>query len=300
MWYRIVSGTSVHQHKLGQKTGMSISSAFKKHGRWLGSIVILLYLFLSLLELFVVSLYLLFRSAQDAYIKMAKKRSQKKRKKSRAGSITYLPINELPNAGQNYLKQGKFAEAIKVFRRLMQESEDEQWREPLRSSFQGRIKQLAAKGMHKEALVIYHNMETQFPDQASTLQGLHILLLIHADQLDKARQLYEQTEDILTKQQKQLVDETFAALLLSGDNALAQKFSPDSPLRSHFPHAQKALSCYAQGQNSEALESLQHIPFRSPYKKFCMALKGMLAFHDGRTKLGHFSTRSMQTPLFLP
>ncbi|MCI5139332.1 MAG: hypothetical protein D3922_13185, partial [Candidatus Electrothrix sp. AR1] len=203
-----MSGTTDHQHKQGQTTGMSISSAFKKHGRWLGCIVILLYLFLSLLELFVVSLYLLFRSAQDAYVKMVKKRPQKKRKKTRAKSIAHLPLKELPNTGQNYLKQGKFAEAIKVFRGLIQESKDEKWAEPPRSSFQGRINQLAAKGMQKEALVIFHNMETQFPDQTPELQGLHILLLIHTDQLDKARQLYEQTGDTLARQQKQLVDET--------------------------------------------------------------------------------------------
>ncbi len=275
-----MSDTSDHQPKLGQKTGMSISSAFKKHGRWKGCVVILLYVLLSLLELFLDALYLLFCFAQDAYIKMAKKRPQKKRRSSRAKSIARLPIKELPNVGQNYLRQGKFAEAIKIFRRLSQESEEEKWAESFRSSFQGRISQLAAKGMHKEALVIFHNMETQFPDQASELQGQHILLLIHADQLDKARQFYEQTEDTLTKQQKQLIDETFAALLLSGNDKLAQKFPSDSPLRSQFSHAQQALSCYARGQDSEALEHLQGLPFRSPYKNFCMALKGILAFHD--------------------
>ncbi|CAK8718333.1 Tetratricopeptide repeat-containing protein [Candidatus Electrothrix gigas] len=267
---------------------MSISSTFKKHGRWKGCLVILLYLLLSLLELFVVSLYLLFRFAQDTYRKMAKKRSQKKRRKSRAKSIAQFSIKELPNAGQNYLKQGKFAEAIKVFRRLVQESQDEKWREPLRSSFQGRINQLTAKGMHKEALVIFHNMETLFPDQDPELQGLHILLLIHADQPDKARQLYEQAEDTLPKQQKQLIDETFAALLLSGNEKFVQNFPADSPLRNQFFDAQQALRCYSQGQDSEVLKHLQALPFRSPYKNFRMALNGMLAFHENQKKAQTF------------
>ncbi|MCI5136274.1 MAG: hypothetical protein D3920_14685, partial [Candidatus Electrothrix sp. AW2] len=201
---------------------------------------------------------------------MAKKRSQKKRRKSRAKSIAQFSIKELPNAGQNYLKQGKFAEAIKVFRRLVQESQDEKWMEPLRSSFQGRINQLTAKGMHKEALVIFHNMETLFPDQDPELQGLHILLLIHADQPDKARQLYEQAEDTLPKQQKQLIDETFAALLLSGNEKFVQNFPADSPLRNQFFDAQQALRCYSQGQDSEVLKHLQALPFRSPYKNFRM------------------------------
>ncbi len=288
MWKRIVSGTSDHQHKPGQKTGMNTYSAFKKHGRWKGCIVILLYLLLSLLELFVVSIYLLFRSAQNAYIKMAKKRPQKKRRKSKAKSIAHMSLKELPNAGHNYLKQGKFAEAIKIFRRLIQESKDKKWADPLRSSFQGRINQLAAKGMHKEALVIFHNMEKQVPDQTPELQALHILLLIHTGQLGKAWQLYEQTGDSLVKQQKQLLDETFAVLLLSGNEKFVQNFPADSPLRSQLPQAQQALRCYALGQDSEALEHLQGFPFRSPYKNFRMALNGMLAFHDNQNKARSF------------
>ncbi|MCI5192980.1 MAG: hypothetical protein D3915_07595 [Candidatus Electrothrix sp. AU1_5] len=231
---------------------------------------------------------------------MAKKRSQKKRRKSRAKSIAQFSIKELPNAGQNYLKQGKFAEAIKVFRRLVQESQDEKWREPLRSSFQGRINQLTAKGMHREALVIFHNMETLFPDQDPELQGLHILLLIHADQPDKARQLYEQAEDTLPKQQKQLIDETFAALLLSGNEKFVQNFPADSPLRNQFFDAQQALRCYSQGQDSEVLKHLQALPFRSPYKNFRMALNGMLAFHENQKKARTFFDKIHTNSPFFP
>ncbi len=273
-----MSGISDHQHKPGQKPRICTWSALKK--QWKGYVAIFLRVLLFLIKLVIVLLYLLLRSVRDTYIKMAKKRPQKKRKKSKAKSIAHMPIKELPNLGQNYLKQEKFAEAIKVFRRLSQESEDEEWAEPFRSSFQGRIKQLVAKGMYKEALVIFHNMETQFPDQGPELQDLHIFLLIHNGQPDKAWELFEQTGDALTKQQKQLVDETFAALLLSGNEKLAQKIPADSPLRSQFSHARQALRCYSLGQDSEALEHLQGLPFRSPYKNFRMALNGMLAFHD--------------------
>ncbi|MGB5684439.1 MAG: hypothetical protein WBM35_01410, partial [Candidatus Electrothrix sp.] len=71
-------------------------------------------------------------------------------------------------------------------------------------------------------------------------------------------------------------------------NTLVENFPPDVPLRNQFPYAQKALRCYALGQDTDALESLQHIPFRSPYKNFCMALKGMIAFHDEQDKARSF------------
>ena len=269
-----MSGISGHQHKPEQTPGMMISSAFKTHGRWKGFLIILLSLLLVLLQIVVVLLYWLFRSAKDAYIKMAKKRSQKKRKKSRAKSIAQLPITELPQLGQTYLKQEKFAEAIKVFRRLVQESEDEQGAELLSSSYQSRINQLMLKGMYK----------------AAEFSATHILLLIKIDQLDKAWQLYGQAEEKLTKQEKLRVEEAFAALLLSGNATLAEKISPDSPLRNQLPSAQKALLAYTQGSDQEALEHLQKLPFRSPYKGFRMALNGMLAFHDqdNQDKAGSF------------
>ena len=54
-----------------------------------------------------------------------------------------------------------------------------------------------------------------------------------------------------------------------------------------------------RGQDSEALEFLQHIPFRSPYKKFCMALKGMLAFHDGQDNARSFFDKiNADSPFF--
>ncbi len=214
---------------------------------------------------------------------MAKKRSKKKGGKS--NTISNLSLNELPNAGRMYLDRDKFAEAIKVFRRLTQESEDEQWAESLLASFQGRINQLSAKGMYKEALVILHNMQTHFPDQDA---GLRVLLLVQAEQYGKALMHYEAAGDALTTQQKQAVDEIFAALLLSGQDKLLLEFASDAPLRVQLPSAQQALRYYTQGQDSEALECLQHIPFRSPYKNFCLALKGMLAFHDQKDKARSF------------
>ncbi|MCI5148498.1 MAG: hypothetical protein D3916_03720 [Candidatus Electrothrix sp. MAN1_4] len=273
-----MSDISGHQHKPEHKSEIPLYSAFKKQLK--SYVAILLHVVLFLVKLVIVLLYLLLRSAKDAYIKMAKKRSQKKRKKSRAKSIAHLPIAELPHIGQTYLEQEKFAEAIKVFRRLVQESEDEQGAELLCSSYQGRINQLMLKGMYKEAVVTFHTLEKQFPEHAAELSGVHILLLINADQLDKAWQLYEQAEKKLTKQEKLRIEETFAALLLSGNAALAEKISPDSPLRSQLPFAQKALLAYTQGSDQEALEHLQKLPFRSPYKGFRMALNGMLAFHD--------------------
>ncbi|MCI5145311.1 MAG: hypothetical protein D3923_07205 [Candidatus Electrothrix sp. AR3] len=214
---------------------------------------------------------------------MVKKRVKKNRKKN--NNIKNLSVNELPNVGKNYLTQGNFAEAIKVFRRLVQETEEQQWAELLLSSFQGRINQLISKEMHKEALVISSNMQTFFPGQDI---GLYIFLLVQSKQLNKALQHYEVAGDTLTGEQKQIVDETFAALLLSGQDKLLQKITPDSPLCVQFPAAQKALRYYTQGHDSEVLECLQQIPFRSPYKNFRMALKGMLVFHDRKDKARSF------------
>ncbi len=184
-----------------------------------------------------------------------------------------------PDLGEKFLSKGQYGQAIKIFRRLYKETSDEQWRQPLHIAFSGRINQLTAKGMYKEALGIYQNAKILFPDYSPSL---HVVLLLQAGKVNEAAQAYRSVEATLTKKQKQAIDESFAALLLSGleTDTFFAVLPEDSSLRLHYSHASRALRAYSLKQDSDALASLQNIPFRSPYKNFRLALKGMIAFHS--------------------
>ncbi|NOQ45467.1 MAG: hypothetical protein GQ559_02145, partial [Desulfobulbaceae bacterium] len=203
---------------------------------------------------------------------MIKKQKKKKRKKR---SVT-IPAGNLPAVGKQYLTQGKFSEAIKIFRRLHKETGDEKWSGLLRTALTGRIRQLTAKGMFKEALIIYGNLVAVFPDHCP---DLHIYLLANTGRFREAVQVYNAADGTLTGKQKQTIDELLAALFLGGWEKFLEFLPQDSALCLQYPHAHQALQAYCLKQDNKALEHLHNIPFRSPYKNFRLALKGMIMFH---------------------
>lgn len=214
---------------------------------------------------------------------MAKKKKKRKRNKRPAAS----KAANSPATGKKFLSQGQFSQAIKIFRRQYKETGDEQWLPLLRAAFSGRISQLTAKGMYKEALVIYQNAEALFPDYSL---HLHIFLLTLTGKIDEAAQAYRTADNTLAKKQKQAVDESLAALLLSGQEKekLLAALPENSAIRLHYSHADRALQAYSLKQDAEVLANLQKIPFRSPYKNFRLALKGMVVFHSQPDKATSF------------
>ncbi len=208
---------------------------------------------------------------------MAKKR--KKKARSRKGR-KHVPASQLPALGEKQLREGKFSEAVKTFRQLTEANDDKRWRSFHRQAYQGRIGQLLAKGMAKEALAIYRNMvdycQTENP-------SLYFSLLLKGGYAEKAVALFVDLEESLAKTAGQMVAELFAAYLLSGHEQVL-RFLPDGHLlKSQFPSADMALQAYCDGNNGNVEDHLRKITFRSPYRNFRLALKGMLAFEEDRT-----------------
>ncbi len=221
---------------------------------------------------------------------MARKRKKRRRKKK----STVIKIGDLSTVGQKHLAGGRFSEAVKLFRRLYKESDGKQGAEQLQGAFIGRINQLRLKGMEKEALNIYENMAAIFPDSDP---ALHISLLIGAGKYNPAAKLYRATAGTLPRKQRRIIDEFLATRILSGQREFLSALPEDSNLRLHHPHAEHALQSYCRGEDDEVRAALQAIPFRSPYKNFCLALKGMLAFHrEPQEALSYFEKIDCNSP----
>ncbi|MCD6389566.1 MAG: hypothetical protein J7L69_09140, partial [Desulfobulbaceae bacterium] len=223
---------------------------------------------------------------------MVKKR--KKKAKNRGGKKV-KPQN-LPAFGKRQIECGKFSEAIKTFRQLLKNDGDERWLSPLSRAYRGRIEQLTAKGMAKEALVVYTNMVT------ICLTGdhcLHINLLLKNGHYQQALELFATLEKSLSEYDRQVVEEMFAALLLSGEDQALKHLPYDSLLKKHYPHADQAITAYCQGDYAAVENHLKNISFRSPYKNFRFALKGMLAFAENRNKAALFFEKiAKNSPFF--
>ncbi|MCK5515471.1 MAG: hypothetical protein KAI39_01255, partial [Desulfobulbaceae bacterium] len=199
---------------------------------------------------------------------------KKKNRKSRSANKA-----DLPGIAQSYLSKGQFTEAIKAFRLLYKENGPGRWNTLFKKSFLGRIHQLRGKGMGTEALIIYDNMLLIFPDPDFCL---HIRLLADAGQLQQAVKQRFSAGSTLSKNEKSAVDELFASLLLSGHSQLKDVLPGESPVCLHYTAAERALQAYCLQDDRDAYAALKEIPFRSPYKNFSLALKGMLAFDEDR------------------
>ncbi len=197
---------------------------------------------------------------------------KKKNRKSRS-----LKKADLPAAAQRYLSKGQFTEAIKAFRSLYKEEGSGRWEKLFKSAFVGRIRQLTGKGMSKEALVIYDNMLLVFPDPDLYLQ---IRLLTEAGHVQRAVEVSVGADATLSKSEKAAIDELFASILLSGHTQLKDVLPEDSAACIHYIAADRALLAYCRQDDVGAQAALKEIPFRSPYKNFSLALKGMLIFDE--------------------
>jgi len=204
--------------------------------------------------------------------------ARKKKKKTRK-SRSVINAN-LPAAAQGYLAKGQFAEAINAFRRLYKNDRSGQMDVLFKQAFLGRINQLSAKGMGTEALVIYGNMLLVFSDPDISL---HVRLLTAAGLFQEAVEMTVRAAATLTKNEETTIDEIFAALLLGGQMQLKDVLPEESLIQSHYSSAERALQAYCTQVDNVAHAALREIPFRSPYKNFCLALKGMLAFDEDRT-----------------
>ncbi len=213
--------------------------------------------------------------------------SRPKKKKGKRKKGKQVAVQDLPVHGKKQLEGGLFSEAIKTFRQLLQQGGDtDQWLPVLSLAYKGRINQLLEKGMAKEALVIYGNMVHIC---AVEDQLLNFNLLLLSSKYKEAFELYLGFQHSLDEQQVKEFEELIAALLLIDANKILPFLEEDSLAKIHYPYAERVLAGYCSGDNESAIASLRNISFRSPYKNFRLALRGMLAFAtDRKEALGCF------------
>ena len=72
-------------------------------------------------------------------------------------SIPGLADHELESQALSQLTAAKYKEAIRLFKKLLQIADNEEWHQKLAYCYVQRAIDFAAKGMYKEALVLWEN-----------------------------------------------------------------------------------------------------------------------------------------------
>ncbi len=194
---------------------------------------------------------------------------RKKRKKHPAAPGGRTPVPSLESALAD-LEAGRFREAISAYKALAKQ--DPALNEGLAAAYQGRARQLAAKRMDKEALVMWENRALlgDLP-----VHSEHLGLLIRLGRTERALDLYRHPSVANDAALGSSVRAHLAARYLAGGEEIANRLVADDPVLVDGQAARRALSAYCSGDDPTLGEALGSIAFRSPYRDFAQILKAL-------------------------
>lgn len=199
-------------------------------------------------------------------------RKNKKHEVSNKSLSTHaLDSAGLADKAKAALETARYKEAIECYKELLKRERKPEWVEGLASCYAGRARDLAGKGMVKEALVLWRNRA----DLCGKLlaDGFYIDLLLQMGEQEHALRLLS-NKDLPATILNELETRMAAFALFSSDHALAQ-LDAESLLRRHNTFAREALAAYQRGDFVAMREQLQSISFRSPYRDLRPILKSL-------------------------
>lgn len=170
---------------------------------------------------------------------------------------------------------GQYKEAIDLYKALLKHENYADWRQAMAQCYLQRALAFAAKGMIKEALVLWENyaQNTESPHET---RDLYISWLLQTNNMAKVNGCLGQ----LSAQQ---LDENYPELAsLLGLLIITEKVScldllpQDSVFIKHLGFAQEALNAYQNNQLEDIEPILKKLPFRSAFRDFRTLMKAVL------------------------
>jgi len=188
-----------------------------------------------------------------------------RKKKLRANlKAAALSPTALAEQAHQALETGRFRDAGEHFKALLKLGDHPEHQAGLAAAYEGRARELSAKGMLKEALAIWDNRR-QFCPQAP-VDPEQITVLIRGGRGGEALRLLRQAESQLEPHRLTALRTQLAAFYLSGMPGLEQGLAPEDPILLHGVPARAALDAYCRSDDTAAVKALAAIPFRSPYR----------------------------------
>lgn len=214
---------------------------------------------------------------------MARKKNKKsKKQRNRPDPLQALTPEALTTKAHLLIGQKKFREAIACCKQLLKKDSSRASLHLLELAFSGRIRELTAQSMVKEAIALLDVMLRFCPD--ATIGPLKLSLLIQNGQYFEASTIYAACRNQLSPEQKQQIEALFGVLLLDQTKLDTNAFPADSPLTLHLPHARNALILFTSQRTDELQQALRKIPIRSPFRDLRILLSGLSQLKNDRKK----------------
>lgn len=182
----------------------------------------------------------------------------------------------LAQKAQALFSAGRYKEAADSFKNLLKNSDDAGYRQQLAECYLRRAQSMAAKGMSKEASVLWENYAIWAQPPLASIDA-YILWQLSAKNTQNAyARLSQLTAQQLAEDYPDLAV-WLGFLLLSGHTDVAEHLPQSSALLTHFGYAREALDACRNRQTADCVQALQQLPFRSAFRDFRSLLKAHLA-----------------------
>ncbi|CAA9889271.1 conserved hypothetical protein [Candidatus Methylobacter favarea] len=184
-------------------------------------------------------------------------------------------VSVLESQASSRLKAGQYKDAIDLYKALLKRADNAAWRQALAQCYLQRAMAFAAKGMVKEALVLWENYarNAEPPHEA---YDHYISWLLQTNDMAKVKNCLGQ----LSAQQ---LDEYYAdlagllGLLIITDKVSCQELLPkDSAFMRQLGFVQEALSAYRNNKLEDIEPALKKLPFRSAFRDCRTLMKAAL------------------------
>jgi tetratricopeptide (TPR) repeat protein len=173
--------------------------------------------------------------------------------------------------GAEALRLGRFRDAVECFKQAVRQDPQSQWRAALAEAYAGRARELAAKGMFKEAAVVLEN--TRDADGAVAAPLLYLGCLLRQGQTAKAAREVQVQRKAAAPDAAASLDELAAALSLAVPEI---RIGGDAAWAAWQRAAQAALHAWQSGAPAETVEAhLAALPLRSPFRPLRLIMKAL-------------------------
>ena len=184
-------------------------------------------------------------------------------------------VSVLENQALSKQNAGQYKEAIDLYKSLLKYANNAGWRKALAQCYLQRGLAFAAKGMIKEALVLWENY-AQNAEPSQLARDRYISWLLQTNAMPKVKVCLGQ----LSAQQ---LDEHYpdlagllGLLIITGKVNCQELLPKDSVFMMHLGFAQEALSAYRNNKLEDIEPALKKLPFRSAFRDFRTLLKAAL------------------------
>ena len=184
-------------------------------------------------------------------------------------------VSVLENQALSKLNAGQYKEAIELYKTLLKRENNADWREALSQCYLHRALAFAAKGMVKEALVLWENyaQNAKAPNQA---RDHYITWLLQTNDMAKVKTCLGQLSAQQLDEHYSDLANLLGLLIITGKVSCQDVLPKDSVFITHLGIVQEALSAYRNNKLEDIESALKKLPFRSAFRDFRTLMKAAL------------------------